>query len=83
MSEQHTKNQPMNEFPLLDPSEEVPLFYPFVPKEAIAEVTDTLSGRWIGQGPKVDRFEKAKGRPQGQTTLPVPGFLLLWSTRAA
>jgi dTDP-4-amino-4,6-dideoxygalactose transaminase len=29
-----------------------------VPKEAIAEVTDTLSGRWIGQGPKVDRFEK-------------------------
>jgi perosamine synthetase len=58
MSEQHTKNQPMNEFPLLDPSEGVPLFYPFVPKEAIAEVTDTLSGRWIGQGPKVDRFEK-------------------------
>ena len=53
-----TKNQPMNEFPLLDPKDGVPLFYPYVPAEAIAEVTDTLSGRWIGQGPKVDLFEK-------------------------
>jgi dTDP-4-amino-4,6-dideoxygalactose transaminase len=48
----------MNEFPLLDPSDGIPLFYPYVPAEAIAEVTDTLSGRWIGQGPKVDLFEK-------------------------
>ena len=52
------KNQPMNEFPLLDPRDGIPLFYPYVPTEAIAEVTDTLSGRWIGQGPKVDLFEK-------------------------
>ena len=52
------KNQPMNEFPLLDPRDGIPLFYPYVPPEAITEVTDTLSGRWIGQGPKVDLFEK-------------------------
>ena len=48
----------MNEFPLLNEHEGIPLFYPHVPKDAIAEVTDTLSGRWIGQGPKVDLFEK-------------------------
>ena len=53
-----TLNQPMNEFPLLKPEEGIPLFYPHVPPEAITQVTDTLSGRWIGQGPKVDEFEK-------------------------
>ena len=34
------------------------LFSPFVPKKAINEVTKTLSGRFIGQGTKVDEFEK-------------------------
>ena len=48
----------MNEFPLLDPEEGVPLFYPFISPEATAEVLDTLNSRWIGQGPKVDKFEK-------------------------
>ena len=48
----------MNEFPLMHESEGVPLFYPHVPKRAIENVTDTLSGRWIGQGPKVDLFER-------------------------
>ncbi len=52
------KNTGMNEFPLLKDGEGVPLFYPHVPSGAIAEVSDTLSGRWIGQGPKVDLFEK-------------------------
>jgi dTDP-4-amino-4,6-dideoxygalactose transaminase len=33
------------------------LFHPYVPEESIAEVLDTLRTRWIGQGPKVDRFE--------------------------
>lgn len=51
-------NKPMNEFPLLSEKDGVPLFYPHVAKGAIAEVTETLSGRWIGQGPKVDRFEE-------------------------
>lgn len=52
------KNTGMNEFPLLQEGEGIPLFYPHVPVGAIAEVSDTLSGRWIGQGPKVDIFEK-------------------------
>lgn len=51
-------NKPMNEFPLLNASDGVPLFYPHLPDGAISEVSDTLSGRWIGQGPKVDLFEK-------------------------
>ncbi len=55
------KNKPMGEFPLLDENEGIPLFYPHVPEGAIDEVADTLSGRWIGQGPKVDRFESEFG----------------------
>ena len=47
----------MNEFPLLDEKEGIPLFYPHIPKNASAQVVDTLSGRWIGQGPKVELFE--------------------------
>jgi len=34
------------------------LFHPYVPKEAISAVRRTLKTRWIGQGPKVDQFEK-------------------------
>ena len=33
------------------------LFRPHIPKRAGEEILDTLSTRWIGQGPKVDRFE--------------------------
>jgi dTDP-4-amino-4,6-dideoxygalactose transaminase len=44
--------------PLMQTGEgKIVLFHPFVPPEAIAEVTDTLKSRWIGQGPKVERFE--------------------------
>jgi len=52
------KNISMNEFPILDEKEGIPLFFPYIPDEALANVTDTLSGRWIGQGPKVDKFEE-------------------------
>jgi len=31
--------------------------YPFIGKKAAEYVADTLSGRWIGQGPKVEKFE--------------------------
>jgi perosamine synthetase len=51
------KSKPMNEYPLLSEAEGIPLFYPYIPKNAISEVSETLSGRWIGQGPKVERFE--------------------------
>jgi len=36
----------------------VPLFYPHIPKAAIKSLKKVLSGRWIGQGPLVDLFEK-------------------------
>ncbi len=36
----------------------IPLFYPYIPKAKILkEIKDTLSGRWLGQGPKVAKFE--------------------------
>ena len=47
----------MNEYPLLSPSEGIPLFYPYVPKAAVESAVETLSTRWIGQGPKVEQFE--------------------------
>jgi dTDP-4-amino-4,6-dideoxygalactose transaminase len=50
--------KPMNEYPLLDEKDGIPLFYPHVPHGAKDEVIETLSGRWIGQGPKVDEFER-------------------------
>lgn len=34
------------------------LFHPYVPKKAIEDVSDVLRSRFIGQGPKVDQFEK-------------------------
>jgi len=40
----------------------IPLFYPYIPKEKILrEIEDTLNGRWLGQGPKVNKFEQRFG----------------------
>jgi len=36
----------------------IDLFFPFMPREAIDEVSDVLRSRFIGQGPKVELFEK-------------------------
>ena len=52
------ENSAMNEFPILDPRKGVPIFYPYIPKNVDREILDTLKTRWIGQGPKVDKFEK-------------------------
>ena len=35
----------------------VPLFYPHIPKNSIKSLQKVLKGRWIGQGPLVDKFE--------------------------
>ena len=44
----------------------IPLFYPYIPKKKILEeISDTLSGRWIGQGPKVELFERKFGEKMG------------------
>ncbi len=37
------------------------LFYPYVPQAGINELLDTLKSRWIGQGPKVRKFEEIFG----------------------
>lgn len=51
-------HEPKNDLPLMSSEEGLVLFYPHVPKNAKAYVCDTLDSRWIGQGPKVDRFEQ-------------------------
>jgi len=63
-------NKQPNDLPIMDASDDrIVLFYPNIPEGAVAEVTDTLRSRWIGQGPKVDRFESefstrfGEGRP--------------------
>lgn len=40
----------------------IDLFRPYVPKEAIEAVVDCMRDRFIGQGPRVDRFEKMFGQ---------------------
>ena len=47
----------MKEFPIMEPSEGVPLFHPSIPSKAPQYIAEVLSTRWIGQGPKVDEFE--------------------------
>lgn len=47
-------------------NDKIPLFYPYIPKEKIlAEISETLDGRWLGQGPKVNKFEKRFGEVFG------------------
>ena len=47
------------DYPLLvSKNKTVSLFYPHIPKNAKKAVSKVLSGRWLGQGPLVDKFEK-------------------------
>ena len=47
------------DFPLMkDRVGSVPLFYPHIQKSSIKSLKKVLAGRWIGQGPLVDIFEK-------------------------
>lgn len=50
-------------------TEGIVLFHPHIPQKAKEYVCDTLSTRWIGQGPKVDLFE---ARFRMQFELPGP-----------
>lgn len=36
----------------------IDLFRPYVPRDVFPEVEDTLRSRYVGQGPRVDRFER-------------------------
>ena len=49
---------PFKEMPLMPDKKGTVLFYPYIPKNSLASLRNVLSGRWIGQGPLVDKFEK-------------------------
>jgi len=47
------------DYPLMnDRTGNIPLFYPHISKNSAKALKKVLSGRWIGQGPLVDAFEK-------------------------
>ena len=46
------------EQPLMTEKEGLVQFYPHIPKKSHQFLKKTLSTRWIGQGPRVDEFEK-------------------------
>ena len=48
----------MKDKKLMREDEGTVLFYPHVPKSASKKVKKVLRSRWIGQGPKVEKFEK-------------------------
>jgi dTDP-4-amino-4,6-dideoxygalactose transaminase len=53
------QKKPVADMPLLEEKRgNVSVFHPFVGKKAVQYVTDTLNSKWIGQGPKVERFEQ-------------------------
>ena len=63
-----------NDLPIMEVgNENIVLFHPHIPKNAANYIADTLSTRWIGQGPKVDKFENdfSKRFLNGQTSLAV------------
>jgi dTDP-4-amino-4,6-dideoxygalactose transaminase len=52
------KNMSQNEKPLMEAKKgNIVLFHPYIPSKGISEISETLSTRWIGQGPKVEKFE--------------------------
>jgi len=49
----------VKDMPLMETGDDnIVLFHPHIPERAINSVQQTLRTRWIGQGPKVDEFEK-------------------------
>ncbi len=59
MTQPAATEKPMNEFPLMETSKEnIVLFHPHMPAKAAAMVTEVMGTRWIGQGPKVEKFEE-------------------------
>ncbi len=65
-----SRNLPQNEFPLMETQKgNIVLFHPHIAPSSFQEISQTISTRWIGQGPKVEKFEKmfqqrfTKGNP--------------------
>ena len=47
------------DYPLMKTNKgSVPMFYPHIPKKTLKTLKKVFSGRWIGEGPLVDIFEK-------------------------
>ena len=42
---------------MADKKKGVLLFYPYVSKKSSKNIKEKLAGRWLGQGPMVDKFE--------------------------
>jgi len=52
-------NTPQNDLPIMEVGKEnIVLFHPHIAKNAAKYIAETLETRWIGQGPKVEKFEK-------------------------
>ena len=59
MTTNNDKQKLNTDLPLMSDEEgNVVLFHPFIPEKAKEYVCDTLGTRWIGLGPKVERFEQ-------------------------
>lgn len=57
-----TREKAMREFPLMEPSSgNIVLFHPHMPERAAEAVAEVLRTRWIGQGPRVEEFERLFG----------------------
>ena len=62
------------DMPILEPvNDNIVLFHPHIPENAIQMVQQTLRTRWIGQGPKVNEFEQQFGDKfaEGKTAVAV------------
>jgi len=58
---------PMGEAPLMEATgDNIVLFHPHIPAAAAEMVTRVLSTRWVGQGPRVDDFEREFGARFGR-----------------
>lgn len=58
--------------PILPPTgKNIVLFHPHIPPGALESIADTLGTRWIGQGPKVERFEQRFAEKLGLSHSPV------------
>jgi perosamine synthetase len=56
------REKAMDEFPIMESEPgNIVLFHPHISTKAIDAVTEVLKTRWIGQGPKVEEFEKRFG----------------------
>src|SRR5688572_7577095 len=52
------KNLPANDLPIMATGDGIVLFHPHIPRNTKKYVNEVLDSRWIGQGPRVEQFER-------------------------